>query len=271
MIHQLLNLTRPLFVPDAETTGVDPESSRIIEFGFQQWTAEGMVREWRSYINPGISIPAHTTKVHGIDDGFIKQACRHCQGVHDETAGHEWAPLPTFAQLAASFVKGFSDCDFAGKNVRFDLRILAAEMRRAGIEWSYAGARIIDIDRLEALVHPRDLSSLHAKYIGLPHDGAHGALSDVRASTSVIVRQLQEHESLPKDLDALHTLQWPGWLTSDGKFRIIDGVAMICFGKHKYTPIREVPIDYWDWLLREKFPPEIKQIVLEAKLGKVPE
>ena len=45
MIHQLLNLTRPLFVLDTETTGLDTAKDRIVELGFQQWIAEGMTKE----------------------------------------------------------------------------------------------------------------------------------------------------------------------------------------------------------------------------------
>lgn len=278
MIHTILNLTRPLFVIDAETTGVDPKNDRIVELGFQQWGPEGLVKEWRSLVNPGVPIPASATKVHGITDVTVK-GCRVCG---QDTGGtdahamlgdnpHTFAPWPTFKQLAANLAKGLVDCDFAGKNVRFDLRILAAEMARAGQAWSYAGARVVDAERLEALAIPRSLSHLHEKYIGVKHDGAHGALSDVRASTTVIVKQLEAHATLPRDLDALHEAQWPGWLCEGGEFRMVDGVATCQFGKWRGKAMRDIPVDYFDWLLRSDFPADVKALAGAAKLGRFPE
>jgi DNA polymerase III subunit epsilon len=271
MLHQLLNLTRPLIILDAETTGTDPEADRMIEIGFQQWTAEGMIKEWRSFIDPLISIPAETTAVHGIADEFIKKACRHCQRTHDGNEDHPHQFLPSFKQLAASFARGFTNCDFGGQNVRFDLRLLSKEFARSGMEWSYDGARIVDSYALESVLYPRDLSTLHEKYAGRKHDGAHGALSDVRASTTVLVKQLEGHAQIPRDLDALHALLWPGWLTMDGSFKVVNGVATIAFGKHKGKAMKSVPLDYYDFILKNNFPGDVKRLAQRAKLGEFPQ
>jgi hypothetical protein len=133
------------------------------------------------------------------------------------------------------------------------------------------GARILDADRLEALAVPRHLSDLYKKYTGRDHDDAHGALADVRASTQVIAEQLLKYDVLPRDLDALHALSWPGWLTADGKFRMVGDVPTIMFGKHRDLPMQEVPIDYWDWILSKDFAADVKRLAAEAKLGKFPE
>lgn len=270
MIHQLLNLTRPLFILDTETTGTDVESDRILEIGFQEWNADGMRREWRTFVNPRVPIPPATVEVHKIDAHFIHNACRHCQKLHEGNEDHERAPLPTFDQLAASLAKGFTDCDFGGQNVRYDLRLMAKEMERYGVRWSYAEARIVDSYAIEAALYKRDLSTLHEKYVGHPHDGAHGALSDVRASATVIMKQLQGHEGLPRDLDALHALLWPGWLTADGSFKMSGGVPIICFGKHKGKAMQNVPRDYWDWILKSGFPADVRRLASQAKLGEFP-
>lgn len=291
MINQLLVLTRPLFVLDYETTGVDPARDRIVEIGFQQWSAEGMVKEWRSLVNPGVPIPAEASTVHGITDAMV-QNCRECnlpEPMHNppsiteleiengptlvvKTIAHEFKPWPSFKQLAPNVAAGFRNCDFAGKNIRFDLRFTAAEMARAGVEWSYKDARIIDAERLEQLAVPRTLSHLHEKYVGAPHDGAHGALSDVRASATVIVHQLQQHASLPRDMDALHALQWPGWIDGDGKFRFVNGVPCVGqWGKWAGRPMRDVERGYWDWILNNDFSSDVRALARDAKLGKFPE
>lgn len=325
MIHKLLNLTRPLFVIDTETTGVDVKNDRIIELGFQMWAGGGpckncenqltalkagliteiplcehcngsgfieggLQKEYRTLVNPGVPIPAEATAVHGITDAqFV--GCRVCGGnphgspiEPDAPNGmicmcSEFKPIPTFKQLATNLARGLSNCDFAGKNVRFDLRIISAEFARSGVEWNYLGARVIDAERLEQLAVPRTLSNLYEKYTGQKHEGAHGALSDVRALTVVIESQLVEHSEklygatgLPHSLDALHKLQWPGWIDGDGKFRFVNNVA--CFsnwGKHANKPMHKVESGYYDFILKGDFSADVKKIAAEAKMKKFPE
>lgn len=280
MLNQLLNLTRPFVIPDTETTGTDVDNDRIVEFGFQVWTAEGLSKEWSTYVDPLIPIPPSASRVHGItNDKFLH--CRTCNLTREEHPGadHDFYRWPTFKELGPSLAKGLVDCDFGGKNVRFDLRITAAEMRRNGTEWGYEGARIVDGDRLEALLNPRSLSHLYRKYAGGKLDGAHGAMADVRATTVVIGYQLamsvqnedEVGKLLPRDLDALHEAQWPGWIDSEGKFAFVNGVP--CFtrwGKNAGRPMKDVDRGYWDWILTGTFSAEVKQLAREAKLGKFP-
>ncbi len=271
MIHTLLNLTRPLFVLDSETTGLNDDTARIIELGFQMWTAEGMVKEYRSLINPMIAIPPESTAIHGITDEMMLQ-CQTCKKVREDCGCEQFKIVPTFKQLAPSLARGFTNCDYAGKNIRFDLRKMAKEFGRAGVKWDYIGARIIDIDRNEAIADPRDLGSMHKKATGEVHEGAHGALSDVKASHTVLVWQFTRDDKLPRDIDELHNLSWPGWIVADGSFRFVNGKATVTFGKHRDTPMDKVPTDYWDWMLGPKvsFPDDVRALVLKAKLGQFP-
>ena len=252
MLHERLNLTRDLFVLDCETTGVDSLKDRIVELGFQQWTPKGMVNEWSTRINPEILIPEAVAKIHGIYDKDVQD----CQ---------------PFKYFADNLIVGFSNCDFAGKNVRFDLRFLTAEMLRAGKEWSYAKARIIDAERLEQVAVPRTLSHLYKKYTGKNHDGAHGALSDVQASAIVITEQLASNTKLPSDLDELHELQWPGRIDPEGKFQIVGEYAICKFGKWKGSKLQDIPRHYWNWILKADFSVEVKTIARDAIIGKFPE
>lgn len=290
-IHELIPLERPLISVDTETTGTDAYNDRVVEIGFEVWTAEGLQKKWRSLINPGVPIPSQATETHNITDLQVR-GCRVCGSAEPDhvqpavltnldsgetsnlnamALGHPFEPHYSFKQIAPSLAKDFVGCDFAGKNIRFDLRIIAAEMHRAGVPWSYAGARLIDADRLEQLAIPRTLSHMYEKYTGRPMEGAHGAAADAAASLEIIVRQLSVHRQLPRSLDELHAMSWPGWIDTEGKFRFVAGVPYVKFGKHKDKPMKSVPGDYWDWILKADFTAEIKNIAAAVKLGKYPE
>ncbi len=257
MIHKLLNLTRNLFVLDVESTGTNVQTDRIIELGFQQFNADGLVKEYTTRINPGIPIPPSSTKIHHITDADV-------------------AGKPTFKQLAESFARGFKDCDFAGKRVTFDLQILASEVQRAGVSWSIDDARLIDADRLEALLNPRSLSHLYKKYTGEDLKDAHGALTDVKATTVVLEAQMAQMifdktEGLPRDVATLHALSFPGFIDLGQKFRFVNGIP--CFsqwGKYANRPMKDADVGYWDFIIRSDFGADVKALAGNAKLGKFP-
>lgn len=253
LIHELLALERPLIILDFETTGLDVDTARIIELGFELYTAEGLKKTYRQLINPGVLIPPQATAAHHITDEDVLNK-------------------PKFKQLAANLASGFSHCDFAGKNVRYDLRVCAREMRRNGVEWSYEGAHIIDIDRLEQIGEPRTLSHLYKKHTGEDLDNAHQAMADVRASTVVICKQLETYtEALPRNVKMLHDLQWPGWIDTEGKFKFDEeGTPRVMFGKHRNVPMKNVPPSYWRWILEADFPKEVKQLASDAIVYKFP-
>ena len=281
--HELLTLTRPLHVIDVETTGLNVETDRIVEIGFQTWTAQGLKHEWRSYVNPGI--PILNIADHHVTDDDVTLKCWKCQRYleeHRQYPGNvalnpledcvEWRAVPKFAQIAERLAAGFSDCDFAGKNVRFDLGIMLAEMKRAFVKWSFIGAAVIDADRLEAIGEPRRLADLYKKHLGREMTDAHHALEDVRATTDVLQIQLQKYKQvLSNDVRLLHELQWPGWITSGGEFRFDrEGIARCHFGKHRYTAMRYIPGGYWDWILRSDFPDDVRALAMDALKGKFP-
>lgn len=250
MLHQLLPLKRPLYVVDVETTGT--HDARIVELAFQRWTSTGVDKEYRTLVNPGIPIPERVSKIHGIRDHDIKDA-------------------PTWAKLGPNVAKGFSNCDYAGKNVRFDLQMIADEMRRIKQPWGYADAKIICCDRLEHLGEPRDLTSLYKRRCGKDLDDAHQALADVRATGELLVAQLQLFDKLPRDLSMLHELMWGDWIDSEGKVRWRDDEPVLTFGKHRGESLRTVPRDYLTWVANAPFPEDVQKIALEASLGVFPQ
>ncbi len=277
-ITDVLTLTRPLIVYDVESTGVNTDTDRIVEIGFQAWYPDKPMKEYRTLVNPQVAICGEASKVHKITNELFKlcATCHDPMEAHVATMPepHEFKAWPTFKQLAPHLLKGFVGCDFAGKNVRFDLRITASEFARAGFEWSYTSARIIDAERLEHLGEPRTLSALYEKHTGKRMEDAHQALADVRATTELIVAQLRKYQTIPRDLDLLHKAQWPeAWLDGKGCFKMVNGVATCSFGKHRGKSMRDVPSDYYEWLLKptSEFPIDVKTLANNALKGIYPD
>lgn len=277
MIHEFIQLIRPFIVFDTETTGVDRKKDRIVQLAFELYEADGLKKQWKSLVNPEMSIPVEATKAHGITDEIIAIGCRRCHLTaieHPHDTCQDWAPIPTFAQIAKPIAKGFSSCDFGGKNIRhFDLPLLANEMKRVGVDWSYTGAMVIDIERLEQIGEPRTLSHLYEKHVGKPLADAHDAMIDVRASAEILRLQLTTYRDvLPRDLGKLHEMQWPGYIDVGGSFRFDgDGVPRCQFGKHRGTDMRKIPRDYYDWMLSKgDFDADVRALAADAKLGKFP-
>ncbi len=277
-LADILKLTRRLVVVDAETTGTDTEKDRITQLGALSIEPDGTAREWRTLVNPGRPIPPGATAVHGITDEMLL-LCNECSREKEEHLGNDSCPtfrsVPPFYKLAPKLAVAMTNCDFAGKNVRFDLRILSTEFKLAQVQWSYADAAVIDAERIEQLGEPRTLSDLYRRRVGKEPIDAHDALADVKMSAELLIAQLNKWPALAEGgVSALHERQWPGWIDSEGKFKRVNGVPCVGpWGKYANKPMAEVTrLDksYWDWVLKAAFPEDVKIIAARAKLGEYP-
>jgi DNA polymerase-3 subunit epsilon len=240
---------------------------------------DGSVKEYRTLVNPGISIPPGATAVHGITDAMV-QGCRLCdRGPHapvlDATDPHEFRPWPFFVDIADGLLRGFVDCDFAGYNVRFDLRMFAAEFKRCKRTWDYEGARVIDGFRLWQVAEQRSLTDAVERFLDKEtrealNSHAHTAMGDVRWSTRVIANQLRVFPQLPRDMQQLHDLCSPGWFDAEGKMQWRNGELCLSFGQHRDTSIKQVPKSYLSWMAKGDFSAKIKNTCRDALLGIYP-
>lgn len=250
-----MRLSRPLIAIDVETHAkVSPEQARICEIGFHIDYPDGNNKEWVSYVNPGVSIEDDATTIHHITNEMVVDA-------------------PLFKEIAHNLAKGFSNCDFAGYNVRFDLRVIAAEMTRAGVTWSSDGAFLLDGLRLWQVIKPRTLSDAVREFLHREPTEAHRALGDAKDALSVCYA-LQEHYKLPNSLEELHKLCFPsnpGFVDQTGKLLWSGGKVVIGFGKHRGVALKDVPRSYLEWIVTSDFPPDTKQIVQDALKGRSPQ
>lgn len=252
-----LQLERPLAFIDTETTGLNPSAARIVELALVRVQPDGRVDEKVRRFNPGESIPAEATAVHGIKDADV---------------AHE-AP---FARRARSLAQLLDPCDLAGFNIRrYDLPLLLAEFRRAGVEFDARSRRLIDVQQLFHRQEPRNLSAAVRFYLGRDADDAHSALADTRMTAEVFVAQLVRYGDLPRSLDGLHALcdeVGPFRTELDRWFdRGDDGRLTFRRGKHRGRTLADVATSEGDYLLwmigADEMDPEVIDVVTRALHG----
>jgi DNA polymerase-3 subunit epsilon len=255
---QNLKLERPLVVFDLETTGVDPNTDRIVEISVLRVAPDGTRESRTRRINPGRPIPAGATAVHGIRD----------QDVRDE---------PSFRQIARGLLDFMADADLAGFNIsRFDLPLLDREFRNCGLDLQVSKRRVVDAMTIYHRKERRDLSAAVSFYLGRSHEGAHAAEADVIATIEVLDAQLAMYPDLPRTVDELDS--WgrdgrPPAVDGAGKFVWRDGEAVFDFGKHQGRTLRAVAEEdagYLAWILKSDFPDDARELVAEALRGIYP-
>jgi DNA polymerase III epsilon subunit-like protein len=172
-VFQSLRLKRPLAFVDVESTGVNPQTDRVVEVGvYKICPGEKPVSVARR-VNPTVPISAAVSRVHGITDADVAD-CR------------------PFAAIARTLVRFLDGCDLAGFGIKkFDLPILAAECRRAGVHFPLAGRAVIDALQIYHQRERRTLEAALSFYVGAKHAHAHRASDDARVSALVLDAQLR--------------------------------------------------------------------------------
>ncbi len=218
----MIRLDRPLAWLDAETTGVSPNTDRIVELAVGIQHPGSADIEWKTRrLNPGVPIPGQATAVHGITDADV-------------------AGCPTFTDVARSLFALLDPCDLGGFGIRrFDVPLLVAEFHRAGLRFDVRGRCLLDLLSIFHHEEPRDLSGAVRFYLGREHGEAHTADSDVAVCPDILAAQVTRY-GLPGDVAGLqsyldeHSPYEGGleaWFTIQDQARPVDWVLRR--GKHQ--------------------------------------
>lgn len=238
-----MNLKRPIIFFDLETTGVETSIDRIVQIATIKVFPNGDVEEKKYLINPLIPIPKQASDVHGITDEMVKDA-------------------PTFEKFSKNLNKYFEDSDIGGYNSnRFDIPLLIEEFARVGIDFDTENRNYIDVMNIETVVNSRKLSDVYKRYMGKDLEGAHDALSDVRATYEILKEQIKIH-NLADDLESIDKLSQGDRERVDlsGKLCNIDGKICWTFGKNINQPILN-DLNYLSWFLKQDVPAETRKII----------
>lgn len=241
---------RTILILDTETTGLDPETSRVWEVGLLMVNGTRELAAESIIVNPGEPIPAEIVELCKLTarDVAVIGAAR----TFDDSA---WEPLHR-AMLTTGIVAGYN-------LLEYDWPLLFAEFRRCF-------GKMPGVDRLDPLVWVRELCNLRHRglaeacaaiagadplWAGNQGD-AHRALGDCRM-TWAILRALAP--KMPEDLVDCIELQHRWKVRQDYDFQRYgywlstakDGSLVMACGKHFGVRLEDVDRGYLSWALRK--------------------
>lgn len=168
---------------DTETTGLKPINSGPFELAFLVYEDRQLIEEKVFHLNPL------------NDEVVIHQDALKANGVSEETI-RSYPPAKEVVPEIVEFFKKYAPPEkliFAGYNCPFDYGQLGALLFREGFTISdYFNGRFIDV--LELVRRAKEMKVLGptdpdnnkletmTKALGIPHEKAHTALSDIKAT-----------------------------------------------------------------------------------------
>jgi DNA polymerase-3 subunit epsilon len=166
-------------VTDVETTGVSVESERIVEIAAARLEPDGhgsaeVTGRFSSLVDPGRSIPARATQVHGITTGMVYDA-------------------PPEAEVLPRFREFLGDGVFTAHNLTFDEGFLRAALERQALpdleNDTLCTLRLAR--RLLPGLGSHKLGTL-ARFYELSAKGQHRAAGDVEITATVLQKFLRQ-------------------------------------------------------------------------------
>ena len=154
---------------DTETTGMSPnEGHRLVEVARVAIVDGALGEEWSTLIDPGRSIPADASRVHGITDAMVSGA-------------------PRAAEAGRLLRAACADLPLVFHNAAFDLPFLLHLFREAGAP-ALLNPIVDTLGLARGLFGPgsKALGSLAAK-LNLPPETPHRALGDTRTTARLFI------------------------------------------------------------------------------------
>jgi DNA polymerase III epsilon subunit-like protein len=166
---------------DTETCGIDPIDSAPFEIAFLIYRGGECAAEKLFRLNPlgnGIAFHEDAYRVNGVPEEEIRS----------------FPPAKEAVPGIAEFLKPYAEQEkmvFAGYNCKFDYGHIEALFKKEGLSMTdYFSGRLIDVYELvkrasaKGLLPKTENQKLEtvAKSLGIAHDEAHSALSDIKAT-----------------------------------------------------------------------------------------
>lgn len=211
---------------DVESTGLDYNKDRIIEMAAIKFTLKENLDRFHSLINPEISIPPDSQKIHHISDDMVSDK-------------------PSIATILPSFCEFLGDYPIIGHGISFDISILQTAIQKSHLSISLEKKVVIDTLRLARLYGESPSNSLDVlrQHFNIPFEGSHRAMNDVIINIQVFKQLTKKFKTVSELLQCL-------------KKPIL--MKMMPLGKYKGRLFKEIPLDYLLWARRQKFDQDLR-------------
>jgi len=249
----MINISQPLFIYDLETTGTDPKTAKIVSMSFQFFPlgmSSPTYTKLTFLVDPDMSIPADSSKVHGITDDMV---------IYRGIFRYHTDKFMDFLMYENLIVCGY--------NVRsFDNVVLQRELNEAGIEFDFKDIPCLDLLAMWREAEPRTLTGAVKRFLGIDLENAHDAETDTTAVRKLIKPFLTHFDGfLPEDPSQWNTTLFPKELRSlDSQGKIMlndDNRPSFSFGKWAGKDLAVVDKSYLTWFVKQEFSEDAKEIV----------
>jgi len=165
-----------LAIIDTETTGLDPETSVVLEF------AALVIHPTEGHV-----IARYETKIKPTEEELraAHPKALEVNGYTDEA----WADAPTIEQVAPEIGTLLEGCVLVGHNVSFDEQMLKAHLAAHGIEERIPYHKIDTVTLAYEHLTPLGLKSASLdrirEFLGWSKEGAHTAMKDVEDTANL--------------------------------------------------------------------------------------
>ena len=246
-----LQLTRPIACIDLETTGTSITQDRIVEISIIKLYPDGRREAKTRRVNPGVSIPAEATAIHGISNEDV-------------------ANEPSFKSLANGINQFLADCDLCGYNSnKFDIPLLTEEFLRCGMPIDFRDRHLVDVQAIYFKKEPRNLSAALKYYCQRDMENAHSAEADAMATIDILLVQLDRYEDLTPTVSALDEYtKGEDFMDYSRRIKRVNNVPVFNFGKYKDKSVLEVlrhEPQYYDWIMKGDFALDTKNVLTRLK------
>jgi len=214
---------------DCETTGLDPQQDQIIEVAVMCFDGKDIHAQMESLVNPGCLIPETSIAIHHITQEMVQNQ-------------------PTIDQVLPDLLKIIGKHIIIGHGVGFDIDILATAAERHGIPCTLRENLYLDTLRMARLYGESPINSLEhlRKHFNIPLEGAHRAMSDVIVNKEVFKCLAKRFKTTDQLFDALSR-------------PIL--MANMPLGKHKGRSLKEIPLQYLQWIVNKDFDQDLMHSV----------
>lgn len=206
---------------DCESTGLDPQTDRIIEVAVSIFCGDRQLESLSTLIDPQVPIPKDSQLIHHIDDQMVK----------------DQPLIQSVLPQVHNLVQGLP---IVGHGIGFDIDLLNNAALCHRIPSRLKSNRRIDTLRLARLYGQVSSNSLEnlRQHFNIPDEGAHRAMGDVRVNIAVFLHLAKQFRTFEEMLARLE--------------KPIE-MRTIPLGKHKGRLFRDIPLDYLQWAAAKRF------------------